>query len=88
MCEIAPVGVSKWSGVQFVARKLGIDDAHIAAVGDDVNDLPMIANAGLGIALGNAPANVQAAAKWVTSSIDDDGLGVALERIIAERLFE
>jgi 5-amino-6-(5-phospho-D-ribitylamino)uracil phosphatase len=88
MCEIAPVGVSKWSGVQFVARQLGIADAQIAAVGDDVNDLPMIAGAGLGIAMGNAPANVQSAAKWITSSIDDDGLGMALERIIDERLFE
>lgn len=74
MCEIAPAGVCKWSGVQFVAKELGVTDAEICAVGDDVNDLPMIAAAGLGIAMGNAPENVRNAAHRVTHSLDDDGL--------------
>ncbi len=74
MCEIAPAGVSKWSGVQFVAEQLGISAAEICAVGDDVNDLPMLAGAGLGVAMGNAPDYVQSAADRVTRTLDDDGL--------------
>ena len=74
MCEIAPVGVTKWSGVLSLAREWGIDAAEICAVGDDVNDLPMIRGAGLGIAMGNAQPEVLAAADRVVGRQDDDGL--------------
>jgi hypothetical protein len=74
MCEIAPVGVTKWSGVLSLAREWGIDAAEICAVGDDVNDLPMIRAAGLGIAMGNAQPQVLAAADRIVGRQDDDGL--------------
>jgi len=74
MCEIAPAGVTKWSGLLPVAREWGIAPAEICAVGDDVNDLPMIGGAGLGIAMGNARPEVLAAADRVVASHDDDGL--------------
>ncbi len=74
MCEIAPAGVTKWSGVLSLAREWGIAPAEICAVGDDVNDLPMIRGAGLGIAMGNAQPEVLAAADRVIGRHDDDGL--------------
>jgi hydroxymethylpyrimidine pyrophosphatase-like HAD family hydrolase len=74
MCEIAPAGVTKWSGVLSLAREWGIGAAEICAVGDDVNDLPMICGAGLGIAMGNAQPEVLAAADHVVGRHDDDGL--------------
>ena len=74
MCEIAPVGVTKWSGVLSLAREWGIDAAEICAVGDDVNDLPMIRGAALGIAMGNAQPEVLAAADRIVGRQDDDGL--------------
>ena len=74
MCEIAPVGVTKWSSVMALAREWGIEAAEICAVGDDVNDLPMIRGAGLGIAMGNAQPEVLAAADRVVGRQDDDGL--------------
>lgn len=74
MCEIAPAGVTKWSGVGTIAAHLGIEPDEICAVGDDVNDLPMIRGAGLGIAMGNATSEVRDAADLVVAAHDDGGL--------------
>ena len=74
MCEIAPFGVSKWSGIMQLADEWGIRPEEICAVGDDVNDIPMIEAAGLGVAMGNALDEVKAAADRIAPSHDDDGL--------------
>jgi Cof subfamily protein (haloacid dehalogenase superfamily) len=74
LCEVAPAGVTKWSAVRRLAAAWGIDDEAICAVGDDVNDIPMIRAAGLGVAMGNALAEVKAAADRIAPSQDDDGL--------------
>jgi Cof subfamily protein (haloacid dehalogenase superfamily) len=74
MCEIAPAGVSKWSGILQLAREWGITANEICAVGDDVNDIPMIQAAGLGIAMGNALDEVKAAADRIAPTHDEDGL--------------
>lgn len=74
MCEICPGGVSKWSGIQHVARGWGIADDEVCAVGDDVNDIPMIQAAALGVAMGNALPEVKAAADRIAPTNDEDGL--------------
>jgi Cof subfamily protein (haloacid dehalogenase superfamily) len=74
MCEICPGGVSKWSGIQRLAHEWGIRDDEICAVGDDVNDIPMIRAAALGIAMGNALPEVKAAADLIAPTHDEDGL--------------
>ena len=74
MCEFAPAAVTKWSGTLRLADALGIPAAAICAVGDDVNDLPMIRAAGLGIAMGNATPEVLATADRVVASSDAGGL--------------
>jgi Cof subfamily protein (haloacid dehalogenase superfamily) len=74
MCEIAPAGVSKWLGVLHLADERGIAAEEICAVGDDVNDIPMIRSAGLGVAMGNALAEVKAAADRIAPCHDSDGL--------------
>jgi hydroxymethylpyrimidine pyrophosphatase-like HAD family hydrolase len=84
MCEIAPAGVSKWSGVQHVAEILGVAPAEICAVGDDVNDIPMIRGAGLGVAMGNAAPSVQAAADRIAPGHDSDGLVAVADWLLAE----
>jgi len=73
-CEIEPGGVSKWSAVQHLAHDWGIADDEICAVGDDVNDVPMIRGAGLGVAMGNAVPELKAAADRVAPCHDSDGL--------------
>jgi hypothetical protein len=83
MCEIAPVGVTKWSGVVQVAAVWGIRPAEICAVGDDVNDLPMIREAGLGIAMGNARPEIQAEADVVVGTNDEGGLADVADLVLA-----
>ena len=74
MCEISPAGVSKWSGIRHLADDWGIAAEEICAVGDDVNDLPMICAAGLGIAMGNAVEEVKQAADRVAPCNNSNGL--------------
>jgi Cof subfamily protein (haloacid dehalogenase superfamily) len=82
MCEICPGGVSKWSGIQRLAQSWGIADSEICAVGDDVNDIPMIRSAALGIAMGNALPEVKAAADLVAPTHDDDGLVAVVQWLL------
>jgi Cof subfamily protein (haloacid dehalogenase superfamily) len=84
MCEIAPAGVSKWSGVLRVAEQFGIDREAICAVGDDVNDIPMIRGAGLGVAMGNALDEVKAAADRIAPGHDSDGLVTVVEWLLED----
>jgi Cof subfamily protein (haloacid dehalogenase superfamily) len=79
MCEIAPAGVSKWTGVLHLAKAWNLSPEEICAAGDDVNDIPMIRAAGLGVAMGNALDVVKAAADRIAPSHDDDGLVQVVE---------
>jgi len=82
MCEIAAHGVTKWSGIRQLADEWGIADEAICAVGDDVNDLPMIRAAGLGIAMGNALDEVKDAADRIAPTHDDEGLVEIVEWLL------
>lgn len=84
MCEIAPAGATKWSGILRLAAEWGIAPAAICAVGDDVNDIPMISGAGLGIAMGNALDEVKAAADRVAPGHDEDGLVEVISWVLDE----
>lgn len=83
MCEIAPEGVTKWSGVAAIAA--GIPASAICAVGDDVNDLPMIRAAGLGVAMGNAAEEVRGAADLTVGANDDGGIAELVDLLLAGR---
>ncbi|HWB00606.1 MAG TPA: Cof-type HAD-IIB family hydrolase [Pirellulales bacterium] len=84
MCEIAPVGETKWSGIHRLALDWDIAPDEICAVGDDVNDLPMVTAAGLGIAMGNAAPELKAAADRIAPAHDDDGLVTVVEWLLDE----
>lgn len=78
--DLAPVGVSKASGLEHVAQQLGIDAADALAVGDGRNDLEMFAWAGRSVAMGQAVQEVIDAADAVTGSVYEDGLATELNR--------
>lgn len=80
--EILPRDVSKGRAVVSVARDLGIDLNHVMAIGDAENDRDMLELVGMGIAMGNAPESLKAAARHVTASNDEDGVAEALEKFV------
>ncbi|QOR84836.1 HAD family phosphatase [Geobacillus stearothermophilus] len=73
--EIFPQGVLKLAGVGRLAQHIGVSLKETVVIGDDLDDLPAIEAAGLGVAMGNAPLEVKRAADWVTRS--NEQLGVA-----------
>ncbi len=84
MCEIAPAGVSKWSGICHLADDWQIRPEEICAVGDDVNDIPMIQAAGLGVAMGNALDEVKAVADRIAPCHDSDGLVTVVDWLLEQ----
>jgi hydroxymethylpyrimidine pyrophosphatase-like HAD family hydrolase len=74
--------VSKWFGIETLCRRWGIDPQRTVAIGDDVNDLAMITHAGLGVAMGNARAEVRAAAQRVTDTNDACGVARVIEELL------
>jgi Cof subfamily protein (haloacid dehalogenase superfamily) len=80
--EILHPSASKWDALQRWAQREGIATEAIMAVGDDENDLEMIRQAGLGVAMGNAAETVKAAADFITGSNAEDGLVQALYRFM------
>ena len=49
------------------------------AFGDGGNDISMLKHAGIGVAMGQAKEEVKAAADYVTTSVDEDGISQAME---------
>ncbi len=78
--DIAPEGVSKASALADVAAELGVRQADVLAIGDGRNDIEMLAWAGRGVAMGQAPLEVQEAADDVTETVVNDGVALELDR--------
>ncbi len=74
LCEIMRKGVDKAYGLRALAAHLDIPLARILAIGDDVNDVTMLQEAGIGVAVNNAPEEVKAVADHVTSANNTDGV--------------
>jgi Cof subfamily protein (haloacid dehalogenase superfamily) len=81
--EIAPAGVDKGVGLQWLLDHLGVDGHDVMVFGDEINDLPMFAVAGRRVAVQNANPAVRDAADEVTESNADDGVAVVIERLLA-----
>lgn len=73
---------NKWSAIEWVAGQLQVPHNRIAAIGNDVNDLEMLSEAGLGIAMGNAIPEAKSVADHLTLGNDEDGVAVAIDRLL------
>lgn len=78
--DLSPVGVSKASGLEYVARELGVGPEDVLAIGDGRNDIEMLRWAGRGVAMGQAVDEVREAADVVTATVHEDGAALELRR--------
>jgi Cof subfamily protein (haloacid dehalogenase superfamily) len=77
--DLAPVGITKASGLQHVCEELGVDAADVLAIGDGRNDIEMLQWAGRGVAMGQAVDEVRTAADAVTGPVHEDGAAVEMD---------
>ncbi|NJK67718.1 MAG: HAD family phosphatase [Microcoleus sp. CSU_2_2] len=74
---------NKGEAVRYLAEELlGLQAQDVMAIGDNFNDVEMISYAGVGVAMGNAPDGVKAAANWVAPDVEEDGVAVAIEQFV------
>lgn len=76
--EVNAKGVNKAQGLKSVCRRLGISMDNVMAIGDSLNDLAMIKEAGLGVAMGNAQPLVKETADRITGTNNEDGVAQAI----------
>jgi len=81
--EACHPGASKGKAVRYLIEEvLHLQADNTIAIGDNFNDLEMLAYAGIGIAMGDAPLEVQTEANWVAPNVEADGVVAALEKFI------
>ena len=73
---------SKAVAMEKLGEYYGITREEMIALGDQVNDLPMIEYAGFGIAMENAVERVKAVADYITSTNEEDGVARAIEKFV------
>ncbi len=80
--EFARAGVTKASGLEFVAERLGFTAAETLAFGDGENDVELLEWAGRSVAVANAHPRALAAADEVCPSVDDEGVAQTIEALL------
>ncbi len=78
--EINAAGVNKARAIERVCQRLGIEMNQVMAVGDSLNDIKMIQEAGFGVAMENAQEEVKAVADWVTTHHTTSGVADAIDK--------
>lgn len=80
--EFLAPGVSKLLGVRHLARRAGLPLGRVLAIGDQFNDLEMIAGVGHGAAMPSAPEPVLAAGRYVAPPLADEGAAQLIEELV------
>jgi Cof subfamily protein (haloacid dehalogenase superfamily) len=82
LVEISAAGVTKATGLAYVAERYGVDPADVVAFGDMPNDIPMLEWAGRSVVVGNAHEAARAVATGTTGRNDEDGVAAHLEQLL------
>lgn len=80
--DVVPKGSCKSVGIDKIIAHYGIRLEETMAFGDGGNDIDMLRHVAIGVAMGNASTDVKAAADYVTTSVDDNGILNALHQLI------
>jgi hydroxymethylpyrimidine pyrophosphatase-like HAD family hydrolase len=82
--EINQTHANKGEALLALADYLGVDHSKTISFGDGTNDLPMIKDAAIGIAMANADEAVIAAADWIAPSNDENGVAEGIKKYCLE----
>ncbi|MCJ7712542.1 MAG: HAD hydrolase family protein [Chloroflexi bacterium] len=80
--EFVAQGVSKGRAVAWLAHHAGVPMGQVLALGDALNDVEMIQDAGHGAAMATAPAEVQLAGRYIAPPVASDGAAVMIEALV------
>jgi Cof subfamily protein (haloacid dehalogenase superfamily) len=83
--EFVAPGVSKGRAVRYLARRLGVSLGATLALGDQWNDLEMLAEVGHGAAMPSAPVGVKAVARYIAPPVEEEGVATMIESLVLAR---
>ncbi len=78
-------GVSKGAALVTVCGRIGIDPEHVVSFGDGANDLELLRDAGLGVAVEDADAALLRVAEWTVPPVEEDGVARFLSALVSAR---
>ena len=74
--------MNKWTAIQFLIQKLGIQPEEVIAIGDNMNDISMLKGAGLGVAMANSAPVVKEVANIITQNNNENGVAKVIQQYI------
>ena len=80
--EVTNKNVNKWSAIEFLLNMLNINKEEVLAIGDNMNDIEMIQNAGLGVVMGNSNPKMKEIADEIVSDNNSEGVLEAFNKFI------
>ena len=80
--EFTKAGVTKGTGLRFLAERLGVDMTQTMACGDSENDLYMLKEAHHAVAMGNATEQIKEICNFITLSNEESGVAYAVEKLV------
>lgn len=79
--EVSAKDVDKWNALEEIIGLMNISKEEVVTIGDNANDLKMITNAGLGVAMGESAPYVRQSADIIAPTNDEDGVAIILNKI-------
>lgn len=79
--EVSAKDVDKWNALEEIISLMNISKEEVVTIGDNANDLKMITNAGLGVAMGESAPYVKQSADIIAPTNDEDGVAIILNKI-------
>ncbi len=80
--EISNENADKWDAIEFLIKKLNIENKEVMCIGDNENDRKMIQNAGLGVSMGKSALASKDIGDYITESNNDDGVAKVIYKYI------
>ena len=79
--NVAPAGLSKWTGVLAYCEHHGVDPARVLAIGDETNDVELLSRAAVGLAMADGHADARAAADHLVPPSAEGGWAALLDHL-------